>query len=224
MRITHFIDQILILIWNNSIIYTIDLLSISLHSNSHISLDFDPWLPTEVKGDKGKVQQILSSLMELALEMTDEGEISLKSSLESCNRNSLTYVIAFDIKFTPTTPHSRMITSHLLFDPNIIQRQELIADLKKREKSNLSVLTKFTGIPHLQIGLVRDVIYKLISFMKGTYKVNTRGETVTFHFTIPLGQGAYNVAAQTNEDFNFSISQLRFDENGKVFNEILLKF
>ena len=51
--------------------------------------------------------------------------------------------------------------------------------------------------------------------MKGTYKVNTRGETVTFHFTIPLGQGAYNQSVQSKDEFNFSISQLRFDENGK---------
>lgn len=114
----------------SAIIYTIDLLSMSLHSNSHISLDFDPCLPTEVKGDRPKFQQILSSLMELAVQMTDVGEISLKSILEGCDRKEKLYRISFDIKFTPTSPHSKIIISQLLFDPAGIQRQELRADLK----------------------------------------------------------------------------------------------
>ena len=96
-----------------------------LHSNSHISLDFDPWLPENVNGDKAKFQQILSSMMELALLMNDRGEISLKVNLEAMFAQEHQYLLSFKINFKPTSPHSKVIISHLLFKTAEIGRTEL---------------------------------------------------------------------------------------------------
>ena len=167
-----------------------------------------------MKGDKVKLQQILSCLMELALQMTDVGEISLKSTLDKLDRKEKQYLIAFSINFTPTSPHSKEIISHLLSTNSNFEKSQLKADLKKKE--NLGIMNKFTGIPHLQIGLVRDVIYKIISFMKGTYKVYTKGETVMFQIKLPvnLGRNANDSKYDQNE---LSISPFRSVENGEFF-------
>ena len=98
----------------SAIIYTMDLCSMSMQSNSHISLNFEECLPTEVKGDKVKLQQILSCLMDLALQITDIGEISLKSTLDKILREDKQYLIGFSIKFTPTSQHAREIISSLI--------------------------------------------------------------------------------------------------------------
>ena len=86
--------------------------------------------------------------------------------------------------------------------------------MKKRE--SVGVINKYTGIPHLQIGLVRDVIYKLISFMQGTYKVYTKGNKVNFEIKLPMNQGKYthNSWRIPNEP---PISPWRSEENGKQF-------
>lgn len=199
----------------SAIIYTIDLMSMSLQSNSHISVKFDPCLPIEVKGDKSKFEQILSTFMELTVEMTESGEISLSTSLQSCIITEGTYLIAFDIEFEPTNPHSRTITSQMLFDSTCVQREILKADLKKREETFMSYINKFKGIPHLQIGLIRDVIYRMITLIKGTYKIKHKAEKVIFNFTLPLGRGHTIMKEKEVDPLEISISPFTSLDNGK---------
>lgn len=176
------------------IIHTIDQLSMAYSSNINISLDFDPCLPEMIRGDKPKFQQILSSLMDLALQMTDQGEISLKVNLDALLAISYEYLLSFTITvFKSTSPHSKVIISHLLFNSMQVGRKELKNDLIEREKSSQDISSKFTGIPHLQIGLVRDVVYKLIKFLEGNYKITSKDDNVVFQFTMPFGQNASKI-------------------------------
>lgn len=202
----------------SAIIYTIDLCSMSMHTNSHISLDFEEWLPSEIRGDKVIMQQILSSLMDLALQMTDTGEISLKSTLDGLQQKEHKYLIAFSIKFTPTSTHAKEIISLLVSSGNIMQKEQLVLDLKKRAMGSMN--SKNFGIPHLQIGLVRDVIYRIISFMQGNYRVYTQGEKVIFEIKLPVNQGPIMLHSN-NPDNEFSISPYRqVDQSNVLFSKI----
>ena len=59
-------------------------------------------------------------------------------------------------------------------------------DLSKRDLIGNNSLYKFTGVPHLQIGLVRDVVYKLVKFLEGNYRITNNDENTIFEFTIPV--------------------------------------
>jgi hypothetical protein len=200
----------------SAIIYTIDLCSISMHTNSHISLDFESSLPSEIRSDRVIMQQILSSLMDLALIMTDNGDISLKSTLDKLIREEHKYLIAFSIKFKPTSPHSKEIISLLVSSRNVVLKEQLLLDLKKRVNSGF-IVNKISGIPHLQIGLVRDVIYRIISFMQGTYKVYTKGENVIFEVKLPVNQGP-TFLDPTNQNDEYTNSPYRqIDNSNSIF-------
>jgi hypothetical protein len=200
----------------SAIIYTIDLCSMSMHTNSHISLDFEECLPSEIRSDRVIMQQILSSLMDLALIMTDTGEISLKSTLDGFIQEEHKYLIAFSIKFKPTSPHSKEIISLLVSSRNVVLKEQLLLDLKKRVNSGC-IVNKISGIPHLQIGLVRDVIYRIISFMQGTYKVYTKGENIIFEVKLPVNQGPIFLDP-TNQKNEYTKSPYRqIDNSNSIF-------
>ena len=57
--------------------------------------------------------------------------------------------------------------------------------------------------------------------MNGTYKVTSKGDTVTFNFMIPVGQGAYvNTSPELMNPADLSISPYRSIQNGKLVDVV----
>lgn len=91
-------------------------------------------------------------------------------------------------------------------------------DLSKRDLIGNNSLYKFTGVPHLQIGLVRDVVYKLIQFLEGHYRITNNGENTIFEFTMPVepSLGKFFESSPLHQDNDESTPPNRFtNKDGK---------
>ncbi|CAI2385911.1 unnamed protein product [Moneuplotes crassus] len=188
----------------SAIYYTIDLCSMAMQNKARISINMEELLPNEVRGDKIKLQQILSCIMDLVLMMTSSGEIILKSTLDRMLVKSRQYLIKFSFEFTPTSLNSNEILSSLFSKTSDIKKLQ-----KNKFLSNTNVLnaSSIQKIPHLQIGLVRNVIYKLIYYMQGNYKTFTRNDLVIFEIKLPLNHSQQNVLS--SEGYDDLVSPLR---------------
>ena len=80
-----------------------------------VQIDVDPGLPDGLLGDDGRLKQVLSNLMENALQFTQEGKISLNVVPEASHRDAM--IIRFDLSDTGSGIPEENLSK--IFDPFI---------------------------------------------------------------------------------------------------------
>lgn len=138
----------------------------------------DPAIPTFIKGDSLKLNQILTNLLSNAVKFTHEGNISINSSLISHIGNNL------QLKFTVSDSGvgiSKDI-SPLLF--------------QSFTQSDSTVTRKFGGT-----GLGLSIIKKLVELQNGKiWFENIENKGTTFYFTLPFEIGVEDKKAVITAD------------------------
>ena len=125
----------------------------------------DPEIPTYLKGDPGRIGQVLLNLISNAIKFTSAGSIFVQAKL--VNRNPLT--IKFSVTDTGIGIDAKTLPQ--LFQPFV--------------QGDRTMSRKFGGT-----GLGLSISKKLVTLMHGEIGVeSTEGKGSCFWFTIPLAQG-----------------------------------
>lgn len=141
----------------------IDIFSLQLHEKRlELITLIDPEIPSLIKGDPGRLRQVLINLIGNAVKFTEKGEISLKVDLQAdAGGNGIT--LRFSVADTGIgIPEEQMAT---LFDPY--------------QQADVSIARKYGGT-----GLGLAIAKQLVERMGGTIGVeSTAGAGATFWFT-----------------------------------------
>jgi len=131
--------------------------------NLEIRIDTDPSTPQWVKGDPGRLRQVLVNLIGNAVKFTNQGSVVIKISPE------------------PKTDQIRFE----VIDTGIgIQKSALAKLFQAFSQANASMTREFGGT-----GLGLSICKNIIALMKGSIHVHSEfGKGSTFEFTIPLAK------------------------------------
>ena len=136
-------------------------------------------VPTLLRGDPGRLRQILTNLLGNAVKFTPRGEVVLQVSREpSANSGESSPVIRFSVR-----------------DTGIGIPEEKMSSLFKR----FSQLDSSTTRQYRGTGLGLAISKRLVELMQGTLGVRSReGEGSEFWFTVPLEMPRSGVPAETD--------------------------
>lgn len=143
----------------------IDVLALRANmKNIELAYVIDPDVPIEVKGDPGRLRQILINIIGNAIKFTNQGEVSLHISVEGIKDNEL--YLVFKIKDTGIG----------------IKNEKLDILFKPFTQGDSSTNRKYGGT-----GLGLSISAKLVELMKGRIGVESEyGRGSTFSFTLQL--------------------------------------
>ena len=151
-------------------------------SKNNLKGDLDPGLPTQIKGDQMRIEQILNNLLNNALKFTSNGTVELKLEKVSEEDNSV------NIKF-------------LVSDTGLGIEEDVIGNIFNiYDQGNHENARKFGGS-----GLGLAISQSLCTRMGGKIEVeSTSGEGTTFWFTLPLEYKTMN-NHQVNEGMHILV-------------------
>ncbi|HIG26923.1 MAG TPA: response regulator [Verrucomicrobiales bacterium] len=130
----------------------------------------EPDFPVTVKGDSGKIRQVLMNFISNAIKFTQKGEVSLYGRLMEENESSVR--LKFEVK-----------------DTGIGISEEVLKGLfKPFTQADTSTTRKYGGT-----GLGLAICRNLVEMMKGEIQVESvPGKGSTFSFTVPLDKAVRN--------------------------------
>lgn len=170
----------------------------AFEKNIDFICDIDPEVSFNVKGDPGRIQQVLVNLTGNAVKFTNKGEILLfiKSEKISMNKQKLIFIIE---------------------DTGIgIDREKLSSVFESFIQEDSSITRKYGGT-----GLGLAISKQLIEAMDGSISVeSTKGKGTKFQFEIPMETIPGN---QDKIQTDFSGLNLILMEQSKKYREILGK-
>jgi signal transduction histidine kinase/DNA-binding response OmpR family regulator/integral membrane sensor domain MASE1 len=145
---------------------TISALSLRAHQNNlELSCHIFPDLPDALRGDPGRLNQILLNLVGNAVKFTSTGEVVVKVELESHRRDQAVF-------------HFSVVDTGPGIPP---EKQKLI--FEAFTQSDSSMTRKYGGT-----GLGLSISSRLVALMGGRLWVESQlGHGSTFHFTLPFG-------------------------------------
>ena len=147
----------------------IDMFSLQLYEKQlDLICLIDPDIPSLIKGDPGRLRQVLINLIGNAVKFTEKGEVSVKVNLESDENNRIT--LHFSVADTGIGIAEALVAS--LFHPY--------------QQADTSTARKYGGT-----GLGLSISKQLVERMGGTIGVDsTPGMGSTFWFTVVLEKQA----------------------------------
>lgn len=175
---------------------------IAAEKNLIITTNVDPAIPSHVKGDSGRISQIILNLMNNAIKFTDKGSIQLKAILHSKNHESVV------IKFAVTDSGIGMTESQV-----------------KRIFSPFNQADNTTARKYGGTGLGLSISKKLAEMMGGEINVESiPDQGSTFWFTVKLGFSEIELKEQTKTKINVIARPLRVlvAEDNQV-NQMIIK-
>ncbi|MGR3302663.1 MAG: response regulator, partial [Candidatus Scalindua sp.] len=146
---------------------TIDILAVKAHEkNLELSCFIDPEVPSLLRGDPGKLRQVIINLVNNAMKFTDKGEVAISANLAEETESHTT--VRFSVRDTGIgIPADRM---DRLF--------------KSFSQVDASTTRKYGGT-----GLGLTVSKQIVELMGGRIGVESKeGEGSTFWFTVVLGK------------------------------------
>ena len=182
------------------------------HKSNEKGIEFicmiDNDIPDFVKGDPGRLRQILMNLGGNALKFTDKGEVVIQAKVEAVSSQTIT------VKFTVT-------------DTGIGIPEEKINNLfEKFTQADASTTRRYGGT-----GLGLAISKQLTTLMNGHMgATSTPGNGSTFWFTIPFGKSSQTPTAASQPPVDSSLTNktiLIIDDNAtnrKVINRYLAPY
>ena len=146
---------------------TIDILAVKAHEkNLELSCFIDPEVPSLLRGDPGKLRQVIINLVNNAMKFTDKGEVAVSANLEEETESHAT--VRFAVRDTGIgIPADRMDS---LF--------------KSFSQVDASTTRKYGGT-----GLGLKISKQIVELMGGRIGVESKeGKGSTFWFTVVLGK------------------------------------
>ena len=139
--------------------------------NLELIYDADPRLPELISGDKLRIRQILINLVGNAIKFTDEGEVIVRTSVQSIEKKKVS--VRFSVSDTGIG----------------IPEDKLDAIFKPFNQGDASMTRRFGGT-----GLGLSISIRLVELMQGEISAeSSAGNGSTFHFSLPL-----NLEAETS--------------------------
>jgi len=142
----------------------IDELSSTLAANArakglHVDIQYDPALPTCLRGDELRVRQVLTNLLDNAIKFTERGSVTLRASMRGEQMH-------FEVRDTGIG----------------IAPERLSAIFEPFTQADASMTRRFGGT-----GLGTTISKQLVELMGGRiWAESTQGEGTTFHVLLPL--------------------------------------
>ncbi|MGA8731779.1 MAG: PAS domain-containing protein [Terracidiphilus sp.] len=136
----------------------------------------DPTVPTLLRGDAGRLRQVLTNLLGNAIKFTERGEVIVRAKLLEEGESDC--LLDFSVRDTGIgIPESKI---GILFD--------------KFTQVDTSTARQFCGT-----GLGLAISKQLAEMMGGTIRVTSQeGKGAEFHFTVRLGRGNYSKRKQAD--------------------------
>lgn len=150
-------------------------------SNIQYIESIDPAIPEWIKGDSGKLNQILTNLLSNALKFTQEGYIKMESTLISESENDL--LLQFSVSDTGIG----------------MQKDKIQLLFQSFTQSNSTITRKYGGI-----GLGLSITKKLIELQNGEIwieSIENKGTSIYFNlpFEIGLKQNKFEIIDDNSE-------------------------
>ncbi len=126
-----------------------------------LKVELDLALPSQIKGDPGRLKQILSNLSENAIKFTDQGSVTIKAQRIDSRHWTISVIDT-----------GRGIPSEA--QPRIFEAYWQLNSILKRESNR-------------GIGLGLSIVKQIVQLMKGSITVTSKvGEGTTFVVTLPI--------------------------------------
>ena len=175
---------------------------IAAEKNLKITTSIDPAIPSHLKGDSGRIGQIILNLLNNAIKFTDKGSVQLKASLQSKNHESCV------VKFSVVDSGIGMTESQVrrIFSPF--------------NQADNTTARKYGGT-----GLGLSISKKLAEMMGGEISVESQPDRgSTFWFTVKLGFSEIEMKEQARVKAHVSQKNLRIlvAEDNQV-NQMIIK-
>lgn len=175
---------------------------IAAEKNLKITTSVDPMIPSHMKGDSGRISQILLNLLNNAIKFTEKGSVQLKATLQSKNHDSCV------VKFSVVDSGIGMTESQVrrIFSPF--------------NQADNTTARKYGGT-----GLGLSISKKLAEMMGGEISVESQPDRgSTFWFTVKLGYSEIELKEQTRAAIPLTQKNLRIlvAEDNQV-NQMIIK-
>ncbi|MDX2105511.1 MAG: PAS domain S-box protein [Candidatus Melainabacteria bacterium] len=149
-----------------------------------LKTEFDPVLPRFVRGDPGRIRQVLMNMLSNAIKFSHQGTVTVKVSVESRSDTNL------QIRFAVSDQGIGLMEEEkeLLFQPFV--------------QADGSISRRFGGT-----GLGLSICKRLVELMNGNIGVESlKGDGSTFWFAIPLEtQASQSIESNQNSGDNHAI-------------------
>jgi len=171
---------------------TIQLLADQAHKKKvELALSIDPAVPLALRGDPGRLRQVLTNLVGNAIKFTPQGEVVLSISAESVASDAAQ--LRFQVRDTGIgiSPEAQ----RRLFQPF--------------SQADNSTSRKYGGT-----GLGLAISMQLVEAMGGKIAIESElGKGATFHFTVTLGRSAESVTRPPRRETLKGLRALIVDDN-----------